>query len=776
MRIYLRSADHALRVAKSLRKEIGGLTLPKAQRWVAEMLGYRDLHELRAVTAQHTVAPSLPDAQCSADEQEARRAFQAGQLAACSGIDRADARAIIDRLAPSGAREPAGANEPGASGPSSQRPNLLPPSFVLDPVARRTQLLIASIELILPLPAQTLSRMLLDANAARWNALRSGEEYLLPDAWTTLAERADRALGWQDRLLPAAMKVSDAIDAAAPQDWLRLHRYGDQLARAPLRMPETVEVLHASELERHYRHGTTDADAHMLVALNHAFGGLGLSEPTLLNLWRESAQMNAVSVDSGNPDDTRLVRRYVPDDPQPFCDTVLGRALGNQQHGARARGEAYRRYPDAAALERSRREHPLILCAVPRLQQIEAMFSAMPLLPRWVPAWGENPAELGQHYAGLKLSDRALAALWTSYTAAPHPDWLVDDWRSRPQHFVDFIIGVGTVLAEVVVREEFAGRVEHSAFRPITTHAIAKGVAYRAQHGYSEVDGRPVTVPEGERSIRVIGPDAPLAAKRQRVNPQRLRLTLAEKQARAQRAWDLHIHKMSLAKIAVKTGLSKAQAQAATDEAHLAAWKALERFDDIARYLWEVNGQPRDWATVDGLLDTVQAAASHFGFPHPNAITKRMALRLITLTGSHYREMETERQRKQGDWTYPLPQHLGRRLIKYGFRDRDEVREAVLTGHLRRWRAMDNPDNPIPVDPREQAKGRRHNDRIVQPDEMREINRWVGLDERFNLEQQRRREEIVAERKLALDARLAKAAALLARNGYQVVAPVTGNT
>lgn len=104
MRIHLRSKDHALRVAKTLQPFFPELPLGTAQNWVAQMLGYRDLHELAAVTASHQGPPSPSDDEAGLPVAVERWEYQTEQLMAASGISSMAAHLIVQEIFPSGTR------------------------------------------------------------------------------------------------------------------------------------------------------------------------------------------------------------------------------------------------------------------------------------------------------------------------------------------------------------------------------------------------------------------------------------------------------------------------------------------------------------------------------------------------------------------------------------------------------------------------------------------------------------------------------------------------
>jgi hypothetical protein len=87
MRICIPSMAHAKRVSKRLQKAFKGMNLPLSQYQfaVARSLGYRDWHELDAVTASGR-ALSVPDHQLRASVEEERLAYQAERIAEALGI------------------------------------------------------------------------------------------------------------------------------------------------------------------------------------------------------------------------------------------------------------------------------------------------------------------------------------------------------------------------------------------------------------------------------------------------------------------------------------------------------------------------------------------------------------------------------------------------------------------------------------------------------------------------------------------------------------------
>ena len=104
MRFEMTSRNHALRVAKSLRKYFPNEKLGTVQQWTAKIFGYRGLHELISVTERPEAQQSPIDDLCSAEEVELRRTAQASTLASLASIELAVARTIVDSIRPTGRR------------------------------------------------------------------------------------------------------------------------------------------------------------------------------------------------------------------------------------------------------------------------------------------------------------------------------------------------------------------------------------------------------------------------------------------------------------------------------------------------------------------------------------------------------------------------------------------------------------------------------------------------------------------------------------------------
>lgn len=104
MRIYLPSMEHAKRVSKRLHKEIPDKPLNLCQLAIARCFGYKDWHELEAVTGRQP--PSLPDWLVPYDICQARREFQAERLISTPGMGidivmLSWARDVVERVQPS---------------------------------------------------------------------------------------------------------------------------------------------------------------------------------------------------------------------------------------------------------------------------------------------------------------------------------------------------------------------------------------------------------------------------------------------------------------------------------------------------------------------------------------------------------------------------------------------------------------------------------------------------------------------------------------------------
>lgn len=84
MRIYLPSMEHAKRVSKRLQKELSDKPLSLCQLAVARCVGYKDWHELEALTGRQP--PSLPDWLVPFDICQARRDFQSERIISTPGI------------------------------------------------------------------------------------------------------------------------------------------------------------------------------------------------------------------------------------------------------------------------------------------------------------------------------------------------------------------------------------------------------------------------------------------------------------------------------------------------------------------------------------------------------------------------------------------------------------------------------------------------------------------------------------------------------------------
>lgn len=109
MKASFASRTHALRLGKSLRNYFPGIPLATCQEWSAKILGYRDLHELTAVSKSGGAARAagwVYDEDAAPEEVAKRREFQAARLAELSNIDSEDAAMIVSELAPTAKRRP----------------------------------------------------------------------------------------------------------------------------------------------------------------------------------------------------------------------------------------------------------------------------------------------------------------------------------------------------------------------------------------------------------------------------------------------------------------------------------------------------------------------------------------------------------------------------------------------------------------------------------------------------------------------------------------------
>ncbi len=109
MKASFASRTHALRLGKSLRDYFPGIPLATCQEWSAKILGYRDLHELTAVSKKNSSTRAegwLYDEEADPEEVARRREFQAARLSELSGVDMLDAVRIIRYLAPTAKRRP----------------------------------------------------------------------------------------------------------------------------------------------------------------------------------------------------------------------------------------------------------------------------------------------------------------------------------------------------------------------------------------------------------------------------------------------------------------------------------------------------------------------------------------------------------------------------------------------------------------------------------------------------------------------------------------------
>lgn len=662
------------------------------------------------------------------------------------------------------------------------------PRLVRDPVARKTQILVSSIEAALPLPAATLSHVLLDDDETRWCSLREGNAPLDTEEWAMLRRRASHLLGWRDPCFDEALAVSNAIgDFAAlnvaPAQHERVARYEAQLESDLSVLPPLPSVLHVDEMER-YCAGMARAASvspSLMGALLHAFKGLGLSGSALLALWHDVWTGKAEANAAANRSIDRPSAAPAPNTPLEFCDTVLGLAIGLTYEGARERGEGYRCYPDAAALHRCRHERPLVLCAIPRRSRVEALFGTLPLTQRWEPERGEDPEQLLQMYAAPGLSAHALAALWTSYVFGDRPEGITDNWRRRPQTFLDFVIGIGLILDRVMYAEDVAGIVKQGVLVSATALAMGKGAQYRRQHGFAEEDGKHMPpLPAGSKLVPVVGPDEPLPSELEvlAVAKRKPPRTTPEVMAvRAPAAWKLMQQGLSLEGIAKELGISVLQATVAVDAGQLADWKSRGRDDEVAQSVWHTEHGIRVGGNDAAMYERVLRAANLVGVTIPPTIKPAMLRSVLNWAKEHYEHMQTrseraeqERARQAGDWTYPLDDGLSQRIKRAGFANKEEVLAAVHSGHIRRKAVMVHPTRPV-QDPEQMKKRWREREGYIEPQEMRAICAWVGLPEDFNRQRELRRAEIVAEKDDGLAERLGKAAEFLKAHGYQVVPP-----
>ena len=109
MKATFASRKHALRMGKSLRDYFPGIPLATCQEWAAKILGYRDLHELTAVSEAPKAGASAAwayDEECSREEIEKRRRFQVDKLVDLAKVDEGDAQLVIAELAPTAKRKP----------------------------------------------------------------------------------------------------------------------------------------------------------------------------------------------------------------------------------------------------------------------------------------------------------------------------------------------------------------------------------------------------------------------------------------------------------------------------------------------------------------------------------------------------------------------------------------------------------------------------------------------------------------------------------------------
>lgn len=102
MRIAFHSLTHPKRLAKALCNEVSSLKLSDAQECIAQMLGYRDFHELQQLHG--TIIPSAPDSASPSDVVALRHAFQVTKLMSCLGCDRATAVRLATSLDATGRR------------------------------------------------------------------------------------------------------------------------------------------------------------------------------------------------------------------------------------------------------------------------------------------------------------------------------------------------------------------------------------------------------------------------------------------------------------------------------------------------------------------------------------------------------------------------------------------------------------------------------------------------------------------------------------------------
>lgn len=221
MRIYFSNLARPKRVSKTLASIFVKASLSQAQGWCAQIYGYRDWRELRAVTESGEHPPSSDDEIIDAGTREARARYQAMQLQACTQCPPERALAIIQYLAPTSSKPGAPLRE-GADIPAPASGAFYAPGANRDPRTDAMAQIVADAES--GRMSRRMASMELDRLAEKFPDIRAAREQ----------DRAERE-ALLPPFLPATPGAAAFFAALEAEDWgaaIPLLRNDMTLARA----------------------------------------------------------------------------------------------------------------------------------------------------------------------------------------------------------------------------------------------------------------------------------------------------------------------------------------------------------------------------------------------------------------------------------------------------------------------------------------------------------------------------------------------------------------
>lgn len=234
--------------------------------------------------------------------------------------------------------------------------------------------------------------------------------------------------------------------------------------------------------------------------------------------------------------------------------------------------------------------------------------------------------------------------------------------------------------------------------------------------------------------------------------------TNLEMKARAGKVFALLQQSKDLATIAQELSLSPGQVSRSAYTGNLLCWQELHRDEEIALHLWHTPEGMRQNDTV-AMNHRVRDLAASFGI-QPATLTAAMVKALLSWSRFNYNEWERT-QEKAKAWTFPLGQPLAAILRRLGYATKEEVRTALIAGHLRTGYQHWYPA----------ATERDYRGVHLTLIQRKTLLEWAGVDERqcdnyLGLEDDRQRRR---------DSDIRNAIAMLQIEGYQVSVPATAS-